>query len=74
MSDIELVFTVLAATMAYLWLGIAALAWLRPDLVEETVAALTNMLTWPLGIPAQVLWFRRPWYRRWRKWREGRRK
>jgi hypothetical protein len=60
------------ATMAYLALGIAAIGWLRPDLLNETAAALLNLATWPLGIAAQLLWFRRPWYRRYRAWRRRR--
>lgn len=60
-------------TLAYLSLGIAAMAWLRPDLLDETAAALLNLVTWPLGIAVQTLWFRRPWYRRYRDWRIRRR-
>lgn len=68
-----LIAFVVLVTLGYLALGIGAIGWLRPDLLDETAAAYTNMVTWPLGILAQLLWFRRPWYRRYRDWRVRRR-
>lgn len=61
------------ATLAYLCAGLGPIAWMRPDLLDETAAALLNLVTWPAGVLVQLLWFRRPWYRRYRDWRVRRR-
>lgn len=50
------------ALLVFQLLGIAALALWRRDLVTETASALTNMLTWPVGVVMQgIVW---PIYRR----------
>ena len=62
MTPFEALWFGMLLLLGWMFIGIGTLAIWRSDLLEDTWAALSNMLLWPLGVFMQTVWW--PLYKR----------